>query len=100
MLSLLAITAAQTSPTIVKIVKTPPAPTKELTVLDIILPGLGLTGAILLLALAVGLVLGGAFIWFKKVRPLNPMNGQASQTHGLHLDRADGAVSSSEETFS
>ncbi len=99
MLSLVLATVAQNSPTIVKIVKTAPTPTKELTVLDIILPGLGLTGAILLIGLLVGLVLGGAFIWFKKLRPLNPMNGQASQTHGLHLDRADGAVHSSEETF-
>ena len=73
----------QISPTIVKIV--PAAPTEEISVVDLILGGLGLTGLILLCALLVGGVLGGLFIWFKSVRPLNPLNGQASQTHGLRL---------------
>ncbi len=85
--------AAQVSPTIVRVVKAPP--TKELSVVDLILSGLGLTGVILIAALLVGAALGGLFIWFKSVRPQNPLNGQASQTHGLHLDRATGA---SEET--
>ncbi len=79
----------QVSPTIVRIVETPP--TKELSVGDLILSGLGLTGLILLAALLVGVALGGLFIWFKTIRPQNPLNGQASQTHGLHL----GAVSDS-----
>jgi len=73
----------QISPTIVKIVPAPP--TKEISVVDLILGGLGLTGVILLCALLVGGLLGGLFIWFKSVRPLNSLNGQASQTHGLHL---------------
>ncbi len=63
----------------------PAAPTKEISVVDLILGGLGLTGLILLCALLVGGALGGLFIWFKSVRPMNPLNGQASQTHGLHL---------------
>ena len=82
MLTVLSI-APQVSPTIVKIV--PVAPTKEISVVDLILGGLGLTGLILLCALLIGGLLGGLFIWFKKVRPMNPLNGQASQTHGLHL---------------
>lgn len=53
--------------------------------MDLILGGLGLTGLILLCALLVGGMLGALFIWFKHVRPLNPLNGQASQTHGLQL---------------
>lgn len=81
--------APQVSPTIVRIVKAPP--TKELSVGDLVLSGLGLTGLILLGAVLVGLLLGGLFIWFKTIRPQNPLNGQASQTHGLHL----GAVSES-----
>ena len=73
----------QVSPTIVRIVPAPP--TKEINVVDLILGGLGLTGFILLCALLIGGLLGGLFIWFKSVRPLNPLNGQASQTHGLRL---------------
>lgn len=77
---------AQVTPTIVRIVKTPP--TREISVVDLILSGLGLTGVILLCALVIGLALGGLFIWFKSIRPQNALNGQASQTHGLHLDAA------------
>ena len=73
----------QLSPTIVRIVPAPP--TKEISVVDLIVSGLGLTGVILLCALVVGGLLGGLFIWFKNLRPQNPLNGQASQTHGLHL---------------
>ncbi len=74
----------QFAPTIVRIIKTPP--TKEISPADLIVSGLGLTGLILLGALLVGVALGGLFIWFKNLRPQNPLNGQASQTHGLHLD--------------
>ena len=73
----------QVSPTIVRIVPAPP--TKEISVVDLIVSGLGLTGLILLFALLVGGILGAAFIWFKNARPQNPLNGQASQTHGLRL---------------
>ncbi len=73
----------EVSPTIVKIV--PATPTKEISVVDLILSGLGLTGLILLFALLVGGVLGGLFIWLKHAHPQNPLNGQASQTHGLRL---------------
>ncbi len=76
-------TLPQVAPTIVKIVPAPP--TREISVVDLILGGLGLTGLILLCALLIGGVLGALFIWFKSVRPLNPLNGQASQTHGLRL---------------
>jgi hypothetical protein len=73
----------QISPTIVRIVPGPP--TKEISVVDLLLSGLGLTGLILLCALLLGGLLGGLFIWFKTIRPLNALNGQASQTHGLRL---------------
>ncbi len=73
----------QISPTIVKVVSAPP--TKEISVVDVIVGGLGLAGLILLCALLIGGLLGGLFIWFKSVRPMNPLNGQASQTHGLRL---------------
>lgn len=84
MLASLLSVAPQVTPTIVRIVETPP--TKELSVVDLILSGLGLTGLILLCALVVGVALGGLFIWFKTIRPQNPLNGQASQMDGLHLD--------------
>ncbi len=71
------------APTIVKIVPGPP--TKEISVVDLILGGLGVTAVILLCALLIGGILGALFIWLKSVRPMNPLNGQASQTHGLRL---------------
>ena len=72
----------QVTPVIVRVVQ---APTKELNVADLIVSGLGLTGLMLLGSLLVGGVLGGLFVLFKMWRPMNPLNGQASQTHGLHL---------------
>lgn len=74
--------ALQATPVVVRTVG---APTRELSVVDVVLSGLGLTGLILLGALLFGVALGGLFIWFKHRRPENPFNGQASQTHGLHL---------------
>ncbi len=85
------LTAPQVAPTIVRIVKEPA--TKELSVVDLILSGLGLTGLILLAAAIVGVGLGALFIWFKTIRPMNALNGQASQTHGLHLDVASDTAS-------
>ncbi len=84
-MSLFSALGPQVAPTIVRVVKAPP--TKELSVVDLIVSGLGLTGLILVAALVIGVGLGGIFIWFKSLRPDNPLNGQASQTHGLHLDR-------------
>ncbi len=74
-----------------KVVEAPP--TREISVVDLILSGLGVAGLILLAALVIGVGLGGLFIWFKNYRPMNPLNGQASQTHGLHLDRTSKTVS-------
>lgn len=75
----------QVTPVIVRVVH---PPTKELSMADLILSGLGMTGLILLGSLLVGFAVGGLFIWFKHRHPDNPLNGQASQTHGLHLDAA------------
>ncbi len=84
MLAALLLSVPQVAPTIVRVVKEPA--TKELSVVDLILSGLGLTGLILVAAVIIGGMLGALFIWFKTIRPMNPLNGQASQTHGLHLD--------------
>ncbi len=73
----------QVTPVIVRVVH-PPA--KELSMADLILSGLGVTGLILLGSLLIGLAIGGLFIWFKHRHPDNALNGQASRTHGLHLD--------------
>ena len=75
----------------------PAAPTKEISVVDLIVGGLGLTGLILLCALLIGGILGAAFIWFKSVRPQNPLNGQASQTHGLRLTTLTSKSASEEQ---
>ncbi len=76
------VAAPQVTPVIVRVVH---PPTKEISMADLILSGLGVTGLILLGSLLVGLAVGAAFIWFKHRHPENPFNGQASQTHGLHL---------------
>ncbi len=74
--------ALQVTPVIVRTVH---APTKEISMADLILSGLGVTGLILLGSLLIGLGVGAVFIWFKHRHPENPLNGQASHTHGLHL---------------
>jgi hypothetical protein len=64
------------------------APTKQVGVLDIMLGALGLTGAILLAAALVGLVVGGILIGLKYLMPSNWINGEAAGSSGLNLGSA------------
>jgi hypothetical protein len=70
------------TPVIVRVVD---PPTRELTPGDVLLEAVLLTGAILALALLVGLLVGALFIGFKRLRPYNPFNGDASQQFRLGL---------------
>lgn len=67
------------------IVRTVDPPTREVTPGDVLLEAVMLTGAILALALLVGLVAGAVFIGLKILRPHNPFNGEASQEVRLGL---------------
>lgn len=52
-------------PIVVDVVKQPPV-TEEITMGDVVLGAVGLTGVIMLCALLVGIVAGGIFIWMKR----------------------------------
>lgn len=57
----------QNQPIVVDVVKQPPV-TQEITMADVVLGAIGLTGVIMLLALVAGLLVGGAFILIKRSR--------------------------------
>ena len=54
-------------PIIVDVIKQPPI-TPELGMGDVVLGAVGLTGAIMLAAVLVGLLVGGVFVLFKRMR--------------------------------
>ncbi len=53
---------AQKSPVIVKIIEPPKDPTG---IADVIIGAIGLTGAIVLIALVLGVLMGGLMFWFR-----------------------------------
>jgi hypothetical protein len=57
----------QQNPIVVEVVKQPPV-TPEITMGEVILGAVGLTGAIMLAAALVGLLAGALVIWFKRRR--------------------------------
>jgi ABC-type amino acid transport system permease subunit len=71
-----------TSPIIVRVIG---PPTNTVTLGDVILQAIGLTGVITLIALVLGLVLGGLFILIRIRRPDNAFNGETSGELSLHL---------------
>jgi hypothetical protein len=64
-------------PMVVKIIE---EPARETTVVDVLLGAIGLTGVLILIALLLGLILGGLFILYRKVqarrRPYRPEPGE------------------------
>jgi hypothetical protein len=54
-------------PIVVDVVKQPPV-APEITMGDVVLGAIGLTGVIMICALAAGLLVGGVFIWIKRMR--------------------------------
>jgi hypothetical protein len=57
----------QQPPIVVDVVKQPPV-APEITMGDVVLGAIGLTGVIMLCALVAGLIVGGVFIWIKRSR--------------------------------
>jgi hypothetical protein len=55
----------QSQPIVVDVVKQPPI-TPEITMADVVVSAVGLTGVIMILALLAGLTVGAVFIWFKR----------------------------------
>lgn len=55
----------QSQPIVVDVVKQPPI-TPEITMADVVVSAVGLTGVIMILALLAGLIVGAVFIWFKR----------------------------------
>jgi hypothetical protein len=70
----------QQAPIIVDVAKQPPL-TEEITMADVIVGAIGLTGVIMLLALLVGLVVGALFIAIKRRRDAHaPMTDPGDST--------------------
>jgi hypothetical protein len=63
-------------------------PARETGAVDFLLGALSLAGALGLLSVLVGLLVGALFIWFRNARPDNSFNGQASEQYCLKLDGA------------
>ena len=61
-------------------------PTDAITLGDVILQALGLTGVITLGAVVFGLLLGGAFIYLRSHRPDNAFNGETADELSLRLN--------------
>ena len=71
------------SPIIVRVIG---PPTDAITLGDVILQALGLTGVITLGAVVFGLLLGGAFIYLRSHRPDNAFNGETADELSLRLN--------------
>ncbi len=74
--------APPTSPILVRVVG--PA-TEEVTLGDVLINALGLTGAITVTAMVLGIVLGGLFILYRRRHPHNHFNGETSDEMSLKL---------------
>jgi hypothetical protein len=73
---------APTSPILVRVVG--PA-TEEVTLGDVLINALGLTGAITVSAMVLGIVLGGLFILYRRRHPHNHFNGETSDELSMKL---------------
>jgi ABC-type amino acid transport system permease subunit len=76
------IVAPPTSPILVRIIG---PPSDALTLGDVLLGALGLTGAITVAAMVLGIVLGGVFILYRRSHPHNHFNGESSDEMSLKL---------------
>ncbi|MBK5296075.1 MAG: hypothetical protein JJE40_02885 [Vicinamibacteria bacterium] len=74
--------APPTSPILVRVVG--PA-TEDVSLGDVVLGALGLTGAITVAAVALGIVLGGLFILYRRRNPHNHFNGESGDEMSLKL---------------
>jgi hypothetical protein len=70
------------SPIIVRVVG---PPTDSVSLGDVILQALGITGVLTLVAVLFGFLLGAVFIVVRRRHPLNPFNGETGGDLSLHL---------------
>lgn len=70
------------TPIIVKVID---APTPPPSVANVILQAIGITGVLVVGATMAGVLLGGAFIGLRILRPDNPLNGDVSDQMRLNL---------------
>jgi hypothetical protein len=68
------------TPTIVQIV--PDKPREEIGMIDVAVASFGLTGIIMVAALAAGLVAGAAYIWYRSKRAVSTIEARG-HTHNL-----------------
>jgi hypothetical protein len=79
-------------PIIVKVIE---APSDSISLGDVVLQALGLSGVILVAAILLGVLLGGLFIGWRRYFPANTFNGDGSEAVRLGLEppmRSDAAV--------
>jgi hypothetical protein len=74
----------QQSPIMISVVEQPVA---ETTVADVLLGAMGLTGVLILTALALGLVLGGLIVAFKRFRERGRTDGPraGAESDAIHI---------------
>jgi hypothetical protein len=70
------------SPIIVRVVG---PPTESVSLGDVILQALGITGVLTLIAVVFGFALGALFIFMRARHPMNAFNGDTSDELSLHL---------------
>ncbi|MGH9384427.1 MAG: hypothetical protein ACRD2N_09100 [Vicinamibacterales bacterium] len=68
------------TPTIVQVVKDPPA--QQISMIDVALGAFGLTGVIMIAALAAGLIAGAAIVWYRMRRPITIIEARGGE-HNL-----------------
>jgi hypothetical protein len=68
------------TPTIVQVVKDPPA--QQISMIDVAVGAFGLTGVIMVAALAAGLIAGALIVWYRMRRPITLIEARGGQ-HNL-----------------
>ena len=65
------------TPTIVQVVKDPPA--EQISMIDVALGAFGLTGVIMIAALVAGLIAGALIVWYRMRRPITLSEARGGQ---------------------
>ncbi len=68
------------TPTIIQIVKDPPA--QQISMIDVAVGAFGLTGTIMVAALVAGLIAGVLFVWYRRRRPITLIEARGGE-HNL-----------------
>ena len=68
------------TPTIVQVVKDPPA--QQISMIDVAVGAFGLIGVIMVAALAAGLIAGALIVWYRMRRPITLIEARGGQ-HNL-----------------